>query len=306
MDVVRAVLVLAHPHAGEGGDAVGLGDRVGCLSNRLLLDAGEFGVLGDVHVREVFFEGFEAFGALRDEFLVVNFLLDDDFRHRVEDRDVIPGRDTDVLVGLSRRLVFTRIHVDHFGAIPERGPEIRVENDRVLLGGIGPTDQEHVGFAQVVGRVRHRADVELFAHRGDSRGVTESGAVVDRVGPDLAGDLLEEVVLLVRTVRRGEKAQCFGAMFFDDLREVLDDAIIGLLPGGGNQMAVLPDHRLGESIVCIEHLEPGDALRTELATGVDWSIPAGAFAAVFVIRESTADPTEGADGLFRLQFRVGG
>ena len=209
-------------------------------------------------------------------------------------------------VGLLRRVVRPRVDVNHLGPLFQRRAEVRLEDDGVLFGGVRATDEEHVRLSEVVQGVRHRARAEPGAHRRDRRGVTESSAVVDVVRPEDAGEFLENVVLLVRAVRRGEEAQRVRPVRLDDVCEPLDDPVDGLVPRRGDEVAVFADERPGETLVVLDHLERRDALRTDLPPAVHRPRHARRLPRRAGVLNRTADATERTDALCWLEPAVPG
>ena len=101
-----------------------------------------------------------------------------------------------------------------------------------MVGGrVRAGEHRHVGVDDVpVGR-GHRAGADALEQRGDARGVAQPRAVVDVVGAEARADqLLEEVGLLVRALRRAEAGERLGPMGVADRAEALAHEIECLLP----------------------------------------------------------------------------
>ena len=91
---------------------------------------------------------------------------------------------------------------------PLRGVLDERRGDRVVDRRVGADDDDHVGVRALGERGRHRPRADRLHQGGDRRGVAEPGAVVDVVAAEPGADqLLEQVRLLVRPLRRAEPGQ---------------------------------------------------------------------------------------------------
>jgi len=210
-----------------------------------------------------------------------------------------------VLMTMFRSGVRVRVDLDDRRALQHRLPEVLAVGDGVLLAGVRPLDPEDVGrLAEVGHAVGHRAGAQARPERPHGRCVAHPGAVVDVVGAVAPGELLEEVVLLVHHLRGAEKAHRVGAVFGADALQLVDDAGVGLLPGGLAELAVLLYQWGGQAVLVVDDLRRGAALDAD-APLVDRRLGprheahvAGLLAAAYL--DSTADTTVRTDGLDRF------
>ena len=125
--------------------------------------------------------------------------------------------------------------------------------------------------------------------------MAEAGAVVDVVGAhEGAGELLDQVVVLVRGLGAGEGAEVAAV-----LDELVGNEVQGLVPGGGLETAVATDEGGGEAVGVVDEGDPEAPLDAEQAEGgavggvvVDVSDAAGVVGAE---QDAAAHAAVGAD-----------
>ncbi len=150
-------------------------------------------------------------------------LLDDDAHHGVEERDVGARLDRQPLDRVVGKPDLARVDDVDAGASAGRLLELDAD-DRVRLGGVRADAQHDVGLAEVGDRVRHRSASERCGQTGHRGAVSKTGAVVDVVRADRrAQELLEQVVLLVGALRRGQARYGVGSVLVANAAELLGD-----------------------------------------------------------------------------------
>ena len=69
--------------------------------------------------------------------------------------------------------------------------------------------------------VRHRATAERGHQTGDRGGVSEAGEVIDVIGTDhTAGEFLQEIVLFIGALGRGQKRDTVGTILLLDFTKL--------------------------------------------------------------------------------------
>ena len=97
------------------------------------------------------------------------------------------------------------VHQDEPGVVEFDGPLDKRGNYRVILGGVGAGDENHVGVGDVADGVGHCSTSKRGGQTGHRGAVSETGAVINAVGfQDRPGEFLSDVVLLVGDPGRGE------------------------------------------------------------------------------------------------------
>ncbi len=136
----------------------------------------------------------------------------------------------------------------------------------MVLGGVGAGDQEALGLLEIRDGVRHCAGTECCGQTGHGGAVSESGAVIDVVGADhRAHKFLEEIVLFVRTSRRGKPCNGVGAGLFLYGLELFSHIADCLFPGRFLELAVYPDQGLGEPVRVVYEIVAEAALDAQAA-----------------------------------------
>ncbi len=233
--VVGARRVLRDPHAPEDDRGAGLAPQLRDRADQLGVDPADLrGALG-----RVLLHGLRELAVVRhaiaDELAVDQPEPDDLVQHAVVERDVGARLDLAEHVGVVGDPLAPHVDDDQLRAAPPRLLEER-RRDGVVRRRVRARQDRHVGVDDVAVRRRHGPGADALEQRGDARGVAQARAVVDVVGPEPGADqLLEEVGLLVRALRRAEPG--------DRPRSVL--AVDPLQPGRHEVERLLP-RRLAE------------------------------------------------------------
>ena len=218
--VVGAVDVLRDPHAPQDHRALRGGVEARHLADRLGRDAADRRHLLRRVLLDVLAQRLVVRRAVADERLVDEALLDDRVEHRVEQRDVGVGIELQEMGRVPGEIGPARVGDDQLHAALRRvlHPGRR---DRMVAGRVRADDEHDFGLRHVAHLVRHRARVDAFHQRGDARGVAEARAVIDVVRAEAgAHQLLEEIRLLVRALRRAEPGERARAVPVADRRAV--------------------------------------------------------------------------------------
>ena len=137
--------------------------------------------------------------------------------------------------------------------------------DGVVLGRIAAADEKARGVLDVVEGICRRAGAEGLLHAGGGRRVADAGAAIHVVRAEHdTGELLREIVLLVRPPRRAEDAEAVGAGFLDDAAEVVRDALDGFGPRDFAPFAGLANHRLSDTVSGVRKVEGVAAFHAEM------------------------------------------
>ncbi len=146
-----------------------------------------------------------------DVVLVVQLVLEHVVDQTAEEGDIGPGADRGEHVGDRRRPREARVDVDDPRSplvSPDVGP---LPPARVVLGGVGPDDQDAVAVLEVAPVVRHRPTAEAGGQTGHRGTVSNSGLLFDVDDPQGADQLGGEVALLAadrRPAQEGEARRC--------------------------------------------------------------------------------------------------
>ena len=192
-------------------------------------------------------------------------LLDDPVHDRVDQGDVRRGVVADVLVGQTRRGRVARVADDDLLA-----GLLRLEDpaccERVRLDAVRADHEDDVGVLDILEGVRRGAGAEREREPRDGRSVADTRAVVDVVG--LEGhprEFLHDVALFVRSPARDLEAEGVRPVLVADLRELRGDEIISLVPGSLDELAVLLDEGLCQTVGALDELPAGCSLGAEFA-----------------------------------------
>src|SRR5450759_3964212 len=126
-------------------------------------------------------EGREAFHVGLHILLVVQLLADDDVEHAVEHGHVGAVLELHHLPGVALERLPARVHHHQLGAALGRLLE-ESGGDRMVLGRVGPDDNNKVGILALVEGRGHRGRADAFQQRRHRGGVAQPRAVVDIVG----------------------------------------------------------------------------------------------------------------------------
>ena len=239
------------------GDAEAVEDRRGRrrrVEMRRLLDE-RGGDAGDrLHLlrivrAEMLGVGLEALGARLDERAIVEPVADDDVREPVVERDVRAGAELEEDVRHRRELDAARIGDDQLRAAEARFLHPRAD-DGMALGRVRAGEEEALGDVDVGERVRSAGLAERLDEAERRRRVADARAVVDVVRAERrAGELLEDVVLLVRAAARADERDRVGAVLGGDRLHLVGDEAHRLVPRRLAPRAVgAAHHRRGEAI----------------------------------------------------------
>ena len=245
--------------------------------------------------------------------LVVKAFLDDHVQHGVQHRDIAPGLELQHVGRVALQRLAARVHHDErraalHGVLEEGG------GDRMVLGRVGTDHHDDIGILRRHEGRGDRARANALEQPRNRRSVAKPRAMVDVVGSESrAHQLLEEVSLLVRTLRRAEACQALAAVLIADALQARGRAIEGFFPcrlakmrpgiGGVDLvMRVLLDPWLADH----RHCEPprmAHVIEAEAAFDAEPVLVRGSVAAVDVkelvvldlVGDLTADAAVGAD-----------
>ena len=181
---------------------------------------------------DVLRERFVTGGAIANERLVDEALLDDHVQHRVEQRHIGVGIELQVVGGVPGQITAARVGQDQLrprlGGVlhPRRG-------DRMIHGGIGADHEDHFRMRHVADLVRDRAGVDAFHQRGHARRMAQARAVIDVVRSEAgAHQLLEQIRLFVRAFGGAETGERPLAVGIAGLAQALGRDVERFFPGG--------------------------------------------------------------------------
>ena len=136
------------------------------------------------------------------------------------------------------------------------------------LGGVGTGNQNNFRVFDLVDRIGHGAAAEgggKTCHRG---GVSEAGTVVDVIGlQDCPGKFLQEIVLFIGVLGRGEHPDTLGIGLIADAAKFLGRKVQGLIPASGSKHAIFSDQGLGQSFGGVDEFMDMPALNAEITPG---------------------------------------
>ncbi len=180
LDVVNTHGVLGDSHRVEECAGFGGTDPFGCSLELLGRDAGDLrDVLGEVIILE--HDRFEFLVSLctgRNPFLVLPSVPDDLSHQAVQDGHVGAGVEGRVEVRLLGGRRVARVKYDEFPAVQLCLHGLAADQ-RVLLEGVGPDDEDALRLGDVENRVGHRTGPERCGKPRDGGCMAEPGAVVD-------------------------------------------------------------------------------------------------------------------------------
>jgi hypothetical protein len=88
--------------------------------------------------------------------------------------------------------------------------------------------------------------------------------VVDIIrSDDGPGHFLEEVILFIRALGRGQKGDSVGPIFFFDLLKTRSDRIEGFIPGGFIKFSIFLDQGFGQPFTILDEFMDIPALNAE-------------------------------------------
>ena len=182
---------------------------------------------------------------------VVEPLFDDHMHDGVEQRHVARRLELQHVGGVLAHRLPARIDDDELGAALRRLFE-EGRGHRMILGGIGADDHDHVGMLDLVEGRGHRAGADAVDQRRHRRGVTEPRAVIDIVGAEAGADqLLEQIGLFVGAFGRAEAGDGLAAMGLGDPGEARGGKVQRLVPARFAEMGIgiggIDIHAFGEA-----------------------------------------------------------
>lgn len=305
--VVVARGVLGDPHGVVDGGALGGADEAGELNHLFGGDAGDEGHLvrgigGGEHLG---LERLKPFHPLGDIALVVPVVSDDLLHDAVEQHHVGAGAMGQVEAGMIGHLDPFRVRYHQPCLALAHYPLDVGTDDGVGRRGIGADDEDEIRVIDARDVVGHGAAAERRLQPGDGGGVAQAGAVIHVVGGKLpAHEFLEQVVVFVGGLGRGEPSQRIAAMLCLDGTKALGHQGDRLLPTGGHQLAILADQRCGEALLALDKVKakaPLDAEQPLVDRGVAVALHiADALPRLIHIEsDAAANPAIGADGVDR-------
>ena len=162
-------------------------------------------------------------------------------------------------------------HLDPFG-IRNHQPRLALAyhpldvgaDDGVGRRGVGADDEDEIRVIDARDVVGHGPAAQGCLQPGDGGGVAQAGAVIHVVGGKLpAHEFLEQVVVFVGGLGRGEPRQRIAAMLCLDGAKTLGHQGDRLLPAGGDQLAILADQRRGEALLALDEVKAKAPLDAE-------------------------------------------
>ena len=179
--------------------------------------------------------------------------------HRVEERDVRAGPHREITRSVVRELSAPRINDDETCAAQHGLFDARAE-DRMVLSGICPTHQNGPGALDIVERAGREAGTKDLLQCCRTRRVADPGTAVDVVGADdSAGELLREIVILVRCARGSEDADTVGSVLLNQLAQPPGDEGPRLVPRDTPPILTIANHRLRDAVGGRHEVERGTA-----------------------------------------------
>ena len=262
-------------------DGGGLGGGVAARDalHVLLGDPGPLAQLVEVHPRDALAYGLETVDPLVAEVLVVELLVADDLEHGHRQRTVTAGAHAQpVLAGLCGDPGEFRVDDrDLHAALHQVGDPVAVEAVGVCVEGLVAPDDAVLGHhvARIVValwqelRAIHDAGIAQHASHGcDARqvaGVTSKigHALVGRTaGCVYTGDLVD---VAASALAAGDLV---STIFVGDLLEVLDDDVVGLVPGDALELVLtavlaLALHRVEQPVLVIDVIRNAQTAATQ-------------------------------------------
>ena len=255
--------MLGDAHGIVDAGLVSLGIEPGGLLQFFLIDLADLGNhLGGV-VLDHFLQGFVAFGALVDIFLILQVLGNDDVHHAVEQGHIGAGLDLQEHVCFPAQGNPAGLSHDDLGTLLLCLTDQRTD-DRVSLGGVGAGDEDHILVSSFGNGVGHSTGAQGDCQTCHSGSMAQTGTVVHIVGAESSTDhLLEDVVVLVGAAGAGKACQSIGTGFCLNGLNLISNVGDGFFPGGFHQRTILADQRLGQTVLVIDKVITGLTLDAE-------------------------------------------
>ena len=204
------------------------------------IKSGEETVFGQ---RESVFNNECGVGVIDEIFLRDAVIFDGVLDDAAEEGDVGAGADLQIHVGVRGGAGQTRIYNDGFRVAVDFGFDRPLEAAGVVLGGIPPHDQHHVGVLDVDPTIGHCAASEGGPQTGDRWAVSNAGLVFQVADPQAAHTFDGEIIKFVGVGATASEGHAFatvdgeaGGVLFDEsvvarLLYPLRDLGVGLVPG---------------------------------------------------------------------------
>ncbi len=220
------------------------------------------------HRRHCGRRGVEVVRVVGDEVVVEPPVLDELVQHGAEQRRVGSRTHRQEQVGGASQRHDPWV-LDDQARTPVAGPPDVARRDRERLGHVRPCDPDHVGERDVAPRVGVAVDAQRLLVARPRRHHAEAAVVVEvgRVQGE-AGELADEVALLVGQRDPREHGEGIVAVGGLDAPDLADDAIESGVPVGGAETTWcrrVPLHRVQQPVGVAALEVPLDALRAELA-----------------------------------------
>ena len=227
---VGAVRLLGDAHAPVEGRFSGLADDAGGPLDVRRRNAGERLLPLGRPLTDRLGDRVEVVHARGDELLVHESVADHDVQEGVVHGHVGAGAELQVHVGPAGELDGARVGHDEPRPVTHGGLHLE-SRDGMSFGGVRTRDENHVVFGDLIERIGEGTGAHGQVERRNRRGVAEPGAVVDVVGlQGRAGELLEQVVLLVGALGGRIDRHRVGAIRVAVVRQPLRSQIEGLVP----------------------------------------------------------------------------
>ena len=179
---------------------------------------------------------FEILGAVGDELLVHQSLVQDYFGHSVKQGHVGTRVGAEPQVGVIAHVDSAGVDNDELSAPFHHGPAHAGGRHRVVGSRVAADDHQATGILVVGVGVAGGAAAQGGQHGLHRWRVAQAGAVVDVVGlHDEAGKLLLDVPVLVGGLGRAEGAEVVVPV----VDQPVGDQVQGLVPGGLAELTVL-------------------------------------------------------------------
>ena len=111
----------------------------------------------------------------------------------------------------------------------------------MVFGGVGPGNQDHIGFFDIADGICHGATAECCGQTGHGGGMSEPGAMIDIVGfKNRPGKFLGNIIFFIGDPGGGQNTDTVGPVFIFYGSQALGHQIQGFIPGGLPELAVFP------------------------------------------------------------------
>ena len=321
--VVGAVDVLGNAHAPEYDRLFRPGEFARDRAQLVGIDATDRRHLLRREGPDMLGEGREALDMRLHILLVVELFRNDHVEQRIQQRDIRPALELQHVAGVAAERLAARIGDDQGRAAPRRLFQVG-RRDRVVLGRVGADDEDDVAVLAGGERRGDGAGADALEQRGDRRGVTEPGAVVDIVGAEAgAHQLLEQIGFLVGALGRAEAGKGVRPLFVPDTPQAAGGFLQRFLPArfpeefqrvrrihddvGRFRRILAPDQRFGQALRAVGIVEAEAALHAQplLVGRAVAAVDREQLAVLQIVGDLAADAAIGADALDLLIRKFG-